>query len=541
MFITKYYVLGAITAFICAALVNSFYFSVVFYWIGLSLASVSLAYIFDIPSTFRKKSNGSIPLYIRWVFIPFLLGAQLYNSWARKNDSVPAIQKINEHLYLACRLFPSDMERLKQEGIHGILDVTAEFDGVDWSAESAGFNYLNIPVLDHKAPSKRKLIHAINWLESQRRQNKNVVVHCALGRGRSVMVVAAYLLAKGSADSTADALNIIKKIRETAGLNNHQLRKLNKLHSEHALVLGESLALIANPVSGGGKWPEYRREVVNLLTKKYVVKIKETTPDVSAKTLAEEAIKAGEDKIVACGGDGTLTEVAQKIVSTNKKMGILPMGTANALAHVLLGIKTKLDPVTVACQALLENKEKRIDTAKCNDELMLLVAGIGFEHRMIKGADRKKKDDGGQFAYLQAFLEAVSANKRLTLRVSFDDQPEDTIETSSLVVANAAPFTTLLAQGGGNPDIDDGLLDITWLPESNDITDHLMGLTELAIAGIQQNVSSPTCHHKTAKKLSIVSDHELEFVIDGELRKAEQLNIEVLPKSLSLILPDETT
>lgn len=44
-----------------------------------------------------------------------------------------------------------------------------------------------------------------------------------------------------------------------------------------------------------------------------------------------------------------------------------------------------------------------------------------------------------------------------------DDGEPFSIETNSLVVANAAPLTTILAQGKGNPDYFDGLLDITWI------------------------------------------------------------------------------
>ena len=110
MFIVKYYLGVAILAFAALFLSNDIYFKVIFAWIGLSLSLVSLAYLFDLPWIFRKKSNGSIPFYIRWIFIPFLLGSQLYNAWARKHDKVPAIQKIEQNLFLACRLFPSDID-----------------------------------------------------------------------------------------------------------------------------------------------------------------------------------------------------------------------------------------------------------------------------------------------------------------------------------------------------------------------------------------------------------------------------------------------
>ena len=166
MFIVKYYLAGAALSFALLFFSTALTIQLIFAWLGLSLSMVSLAYIFNFPAVFRKKTNGSIPLYIRWIFIPFLLGSRAYNFWARKNDKVPAIQEIEPQLFLACRLFPSDIESLKAKGVTAILDVTAEFDGLNWTLENERLDYFNLPVLDHKSPKPEELLKAINWLEN---------------------------------------------------------------------------------------------------------------------------------------------------------------------------------------------------------------------------------------------------------------------------------------------------------------------------------------------------------------------------------------
>ncbi|WP_448211921.1 diacylglycerol kinase family protein [Colwellia sp. MEBiC06753] len=532
MYITKYYIAGAILAFFAAFMTASSYFSLMFAWLGLSLGLVSIAYLFNVPSIFRKKDNGSIPIYIRWLFIPFLLGAQLYNSWARRNDTVPSIQQIEDKLFLACRLLPSDINYLKQQKVSAILDVTAEFDGLDWTAESSDLHYLNIPVLDHKAPSSAKLTHAINWIESQINQSRTVVVHCALGRGRSVMVVAAYLLAKHQHLLVVQALAKVQHVRQTAALNDYQLAKLTQMVKQNVVKLAEPITLIANPVAGGGKWPTYQRAVINQLTAKYVVDIITTTPEYSATKATEQALRCGAKHIVACGGDGTVTEVAEQLVSRNVSMGILPMGTANALAHVLLGIQTKVQPVTVACNAILAGNTRKIDTATCNEEPMLLVTGLGFEYGMIAGADRNKKDDGGQFAYVKALLDTVIRNQCLALTLCIDDKEPFDVNTSSLVIANAAPFTTVLAQGGGSPNIADGLLDVTWINDTEQASEQLITLSELALSGISDNVKSSLSKHCTAKKVTVKANEKLDYVVDGEVKEAQEIVVEIIPASL---------
>ncbi|OKY25587.1 hypothetical protein BI291_15690 [Thalassotalea sp. PP2-459] len=239
MGIVYYYIAGACLTFFAGHYVANTLYSILLYWTSLSLAAVSTAYVLKRPSIFRKKEDGSIPFYIRWLFIPFLLGAQLYNVWARKNDSVPAIQKIDNNVFLACRLFHSDMIELKDNGIRAILDVTAEFDGLDWSANDENLDYLNLPVLDHQSPTNEQLIQAINWINKHIEQH-SVVVHCALGRGRSVFIVAAYLLSKNKDSSITQALEAIQGVRKTAGLNRHQLKALKKAHESGVLNINNS-------------------------------------------------------------------------------------------------------------------------------------------------------------------------------------------------------------------------------------------------------------------------------------------------------------
>lgn len=531
--------MGAILALLALLLSDALYFKIIFAWISLSLSLVSLAYIFDLPWIFRKKSNGSIPIYIRWIFIPFLLGSQLYNAWARKYDKVPAIQEIEQNLFLASRLFPSDIPFLRKQGVTAILDVTAEFDGLDWTAQSEALAYYNLPVLDHKSPKLHELHKAVHWIENQRAKANGVVIHCALGRGRSVLVMAAYLLSKNKTLTVAQALEKITGIRATAGLNKTQLRALVKFKKASLSTQQKQLWIIANPVSGGGKWLDNKANVIERLSPYFVCHILETTETTSAKSLTLQAIKEGAKIIIASGGDGTLTEVASELVNTDITMGILPMGTANALAHVLYGTSSKFIPLSTACDVIIAGKKTKVDSAKCNDNLMLLLAGLGFENSMITGANREEKNTGGQLAYLQAFWQAVSRNEILTLNIKIDDQSEQTITTTSLVIANAAPFTTILAQGKGAPNIYDGLLDVTWISPQQDITDSVLSLAELALSGLTDQAKPIKSNHNYAKKIVISADHELEYVIDGEIFSSHCLHIEVLPKALNIFSNQE--
>ena len=136
MKMVKYYLLAGILLCVIAACVPYWWIKVAILWTAASLFVVCLAYLTNYPELFRKREDGRIPLYVRWLFIPFLLGARIYNFYERKTDKVPNIQKIDEQLYLGTRLVGNDIEKLSNQGIDCILDVTAD------ALAKLPFNYL---------------------------------------------------------------------------------------------------------------------------------------------------------------------------------------------------------------------------------------------------------------------------------------------------------------------------------------------------------------------------------------------------------------
>ncbi|ABN60937.1 diacylglycerol kinase family protein [Shewanella baltica] len=548
--IKYFYLAGAVLLAYFAVTGTSPLLTFIWAWTSLSLFLVGSAYWFNLASIFRKRQDGTIPWYIRWGFIPFLLGCRLYNHWARKRDSVPSMQKIDEQLYLGCRLFSADLEKIKANKITAILDVTAEFDGLDWSQFEDHIEYLNIPILDHSVPTSAQLNQAVNWLHRQVRANKQVLIHCAMGRGRSVLVLAAYLVCKDKQRNFAEVLQQIKQVRKTAGLNKWQLRALEHMLKQGKINIHKVAWIIANPVSGGGKWQQYGEQIQDELKAYFDLTLKLTTENISANTFAKKARNSGADIIIACGGDGTVTEVASEIVNTDIDLGIIPLGTTNALSHALFGLGSKLIPVSQALDNIIQGHYQAIDTARCNEQLVLLLVGIGFEQQMIESANRERKNALGQFAYLDGLWRAVNADITLTIQLSLDDAEPTTLTTHSLIVANAAPFTSVLAQGDGEPNMTDGLLDITWLDSGDEPKEQLLSLAELAIAGWvkegnkdthSKRPSAPSTatkvHHAHAKKVSISSQPKCKYVIDGEIFEPADLTIEVQPASLKVFVP----
>ncbi|PAU95488.1 hypothetical protein CK503_00025 [Aliifodinibius salipaludis] len=81
------------------------------------------------------------------------------------------------------------------------------------------------------------------------------------------------------------------------------------------------------------------------------------------------------DVFVACGGDGTVREVAKPLMNTQKQMGIVPLGTGNDLCKTL-NIPVKLRQ---SISVLKQEEAVSIDVGQCNDFIFLNTLGFGFD------------------------------------------------------------------------------------------------------------------------------------------------------------------
>jgi diacylglycerol kinase (ATP) len=97
-------------------------------------------------------------------------------------------------------------------------------------------------------------------------------------------------------------------------------------------------ALLYNPDSGGGRKRRHSelQSVLVLLSAAGVdATLILTNSRAQAEEKARQSVLAGCDTIFACGGDGTIHNIIQVLANTDVALAVLPMGTANALAHDL--------------------------------------------------------------------------------------------------------------------------------------------------------------------------------------------------------------
>ena len=226
----------------------------------------------------------------------------------------------------------------------------------------------------------------------------------------------------------------------------------------------------------------------------------------------------------------------------------MPLGTANALYMAINGEHSALLPIDIACQVICRGHHSLIDTIRCNEQLSLLMIGLGFESDMIHNADRDAKNDSGQWAYLKSFWQALNDNSSLLLRYRLDNDTEFEQKTASLVVANAAPLSSLLARGDGRPSFNDGKLAITLIPEQENLTGNIASMLEILLQNSKPDIFKGTQDNKqddsnqnvitwNPERIHISGNNTLRYIIDGETFSADSLDIEINHQSLSVFTP----
>ncbi|MEN9565049.1 MAG: hypothetical protein RLZZ69_245 [Cyanobacteriota bacterium] len=293
--------------------------------------------------------------------------------------------------------------------------------------------------------------------------------------------------------------------------------------------------LIFNPVSGSGNGKQDLDFIKQILEPHLHLEVHLTSPDLDPQELAEQAIAQDADLIIASGGDGTISAVAGAVIGTEIPLGVIPRGTANAFS-MALGITQQINQLRRACEIILAGKVRTIDAALCNNLPLILLAGIGYEAETIEKADREAKNRWGSLAYLMAGWKQLDEQQLFEAEIEIAGEIR-TFQAGAITIANAAPPTSVLAQGIGEVVVDDGLLDITIATVDNKLQGVTTILSMLGAAMIRTNAGLDNVVHLRSPKVKISANPVQKVVLDGEIIGNTPLEIECLPQSLKVFAP----
>jgi diacylglycerol kinase family enzyme len=174
-----------------------------------------------------------------------------------------------------------------------------------------------------------------------------------------------------------------------------------------------------------------------------------------------------------------------------------------------------------------------VDAARCNGFPMILLAGIGFEAEMVERANREAKSRFGALAYIVAGIQQLNEHELFATQIEIDGVVNEFL-AGAVTVANAAPPTSVLAQGLGQVIATDGLLDVTIATPSTKLQAVNAMFSLFGSALIQTAPNRPDIIHLSTRRIKVTTDPPQKIVVDGEIIGTTPAEIECIPNGLAV-------
>jgi len=288
-----------------------------------------------------------------------------------------------------------------------------------------------------------------------------------------------------------------------------------------------NILFIINPISGGrgklripdfiDKFLDKDRFSANFVFTEYIG---------HAGELADEAATKNFDVIIAAGGDGTINEVATKVLKHNIVLGILPLGSGNGLAR-FLNIPKNLRQAILAINAF---KIDKIDTAVFNNKCFFNLAGMGFDAHLSSVFSRDKKR--GLTGYVKLGLQEVFSYKAEEYLINIDGKDYKR-KAFAISIANSSQYGNDVYISP-NASVQDGLLDVCIIKPFSILK--LPVLSYIMLKGTAE--TSDMIEIIRGKNIKINRKNPGPVHVDGEpLQMDAEIEVSINPLSLKVIIP----
>ena len=175
-------------------------------------------------------------------------------------------------------------------------------------------------------------------------------------------------------------------------------------------------------------------------------------------SLAKASIEEGAHIIVACGGDGTINEVASGLINSTAILGILPMGSGNGLASNLKIPKN----FSKALSVIHKQNVISIDTGSINGEPFFSNTGVGFDAHVI--SDFEKNTTRQLLSYVRStFRTLKNYTYKNVVELKYNGKSEK-ISPFLLFISNSNEMGYKMSLTP-KASLQDGLLDVVIVPE----------------------------------------------------------------------------
>ena len=258
------------------------------------------------------------------------------------------------------------------------------------------------------------------------------------------------------------------------------------------------------------------------------VEMRVVTPTMPPDKLASRAVADGCSRLIAAGGDGTVSAVASAVTGSQATLAILPCGTLN---HLAKDLKIPLE-IDEAIQLALNGNVTTIDVGEVNGRVFVNNSSIGLYPLMVAERDRDRRRGVNRW-WAMAKAVASLMKKYPVMHVKLEADVEEKAIASPLVFVGNNRYEMSGMEMGTRERLDGGRLFVYAPAESG----RLQFLK--IMAGSLIGAPSPELVEFATEQVKLVTrKSRLRVAIDGEVTHLDSpLDYRIRRKALRVVVP----
>ena len=297
----------------------------------------------------------------------------------------------------------------------------------------------------------------------------------------------------------------------------------------------KKLLIIANPCSGKAKIKNDLLKIVQIFSNAdYEVTVYPTKSRGDA-TVKAESLKQDEfDRIVVCGGDGTLNEVITGIMHSGIKctLGYIPLGTLNEWSS---GLKISRNAIKAAEDVVI-GAETDLDIGKFDDKYFSYTASFGAFTDASYSAPQEIKYVLGQAAYFFQGIKSLSNIKPIHLKFICDDRE---IEGDFLfgAVSNSMSVGGIVKFSDSVVKLNDGKFEVLLIKNPTSI----LQFQSIVDGILRKDLERDGIEFFHAHEVTVTGGADVAWTLDGEYAEGKDaVTLTNMPSAIHLIVPQNT-
>lgn len=294
----------------------------------------------------------------------------------------------------------------------------------------------------------------------------------------------------------------------------------------------KKLLIIANPQSGKAKIKNDILKIIQIFSDADFEVTVYPTKRRGDATLKAQSLKSGEyDRIVVCGGDGTLNEVITGIMKSGEKftLGYIPSGTLNEWSS---GLKISRN-TSIAASDIVTGDEIDLDIGKFDDKYFSYTASFGAFTDASYSTPQEVKNVLGQAAYFFGGIKSLSNIKPLHLKFTCDDREiEDDFLfgaiSNSMSVGGIVKFSDTVVK------LNDGKFEVLLIKNPTTI----LQFQSIVDGILRKDLSRDGIEFFHTSEITVTGGKNVPWTLDGEFSEGkDSITLTNIPSGLHLVVP----